>query len=138
MNKKSEDKIYRVIDVNFNRAREGLRVIEDTMRFIFEDEKFSNELRNLRHKLSNVIRKIYPNIIQSRDCENDFGKENREKRYRSIDNIVIANCKRVQESLRVLEEYSRLISTSANREFKNIRFKIYIFEKQYMREKIDD
>ena len=44
-------KIYRIIDANLNRVSEGLRVIEDIERFIFEDEEISKKLREIRHKV---------------------------------------------------------------------------------------
>lgn len=127
---KNEQKIYRVIDANFNRTREGLRVIEDTFRFVCNDRQNSDKIRSLRHCLTKVSRKIYPQLICSRDSVKDLGRGNREKKYSSIDNILLANIRRVEESLRVLEEYSRLISSSANRTFKKIRFEIYNIEKQ--------
>ncbi len=39
--------IYRIIDANLNRASEGLRVIEDGVRFILDDRSFTEELKEV-------------------------------------------------------------------------------------------
>jgi hypothetical protein len=55
--------IYRIIDANFNRVREGLRVIEDGLRFIYTNEKKLKEIREIRHLFSKktlgFLREIY-------------------------------------------------------------------------------
>ena len=35
----NDERIYRVIDANLNRLKEGLRVVEDIKRYVFDDAK---------------------------------------------------------------------------------------------------
>ena len=42
----------RILDANFNRAREALRVVEDYARFHLNDDSLSGELKQLRHDLA--------------------------------------------------------------------------------------
>jgi len=51
--------IYRVLDANFNRAREGLRVTEEVARFILEDPQLTARLKDLRHRLI-TLQKCFP------------------------------------------------------------------------------
>ncbi|MFH2070752.1 MAG: thiamine-phosphate pyrophosphorylase [Elusimicrobiota bacterium] len=120
---------YRVIDANINRASEGLRVIEDTVRFLNGDKKIFYRARELRHGLSRVSKNIYPLLIGSRNSVGDSGGKVVDAKHRDVVAVLVANFKRAQESVRVLEEYSRLISRTAGFEFKKIRFKLYTLEK---------
>ena len=47
-------KIYRVIDANLNRAKEGLRVCEDTVRFILKDKILTKKIKKLRHDITRI------------------------------------------------------------------------------------
>lgn len=129
MNKK-ESGTYRVLDANFNRAMEGLRVIEDTFRFVKNDEKNFLKTRRIRHELGRVIKKMYPELILSRDTDKDDGATIKEKKRKNINSILIVNFQRVKQAIRVLEEYSKLISANSGMKFKKIRFKIYKLEKE--------
>lgn len=127
-----ENSIFRIIDANLNRAREGIRVVEDTVRFLYNDKKMYMRLRRLRHSLENVVEKIYPKLIKYRDTKKDVGRKSPEEKTKNIKSLMISNFKRAQEALRVLQEYSRLISSDAGVIFKNIRFKLYALEKEIM------
>jgi len=129
MNKKNSG-IYRLLDANFNRAMEGLRVIEDTFRFVKNDEKNFLKTRRIRHELGRVIKKMYPELILSRDTDKDDGATIKEKKRKNINSILIVNFQRVKQAIRVLEEYSKLISANSGMKFKKIRFKIYKLEKE--------
>jgi len=41
----------RLLDADFNRAREALRVVEDYARFILDDARLSQAAKQLRHDL---------------------------------------------------------------------------------------
>jgi thiamine-phosphate pyrophosphorylase len=45
----------RIIDANFNRSREGLRVMEEYARFCLADASLTERCKTLRHDLGNVI-----------------------------------------------------------------------------------
>ncbi|MFH1238680.1 MAG: thiamine-phosphate pyrophosphorylase [bacterium] len=126
-------KIYRIIDANLNRAREGLRVIEDGARFIFNDKALTARLKKIRHELSIVAGKVYPKLIGARDSAGDVGASPQEEKRENLSGLLIANFRRVEEAVRVLEEFSRLISEEAGYKFKQIRFKMYVMEKKIMK-----
>ena len=46
--------VLRLLDANFNRAREALRVIEDYARFVLNDGAISSGLKQIRHDLVNA------------------------------------------------------------------------------------
>jgi thiamine-phosphate pyrophosphorylase len=125
---------FRLIDANLNRCREGLRVIEDTARFILEEEKIYKNIRSLRHELQGLTKGIYPELLLNRDSINDSGRAIKEGKRKSIKEVLIANFKRAQEALRVLEEYGRLISPSAGAGFKKIRYDVYNIEKVMLKD----
>lgn len=122
--------ILRIIDANLNRSREGLRVVEDFTRFVLSDDKISSEIKKQRHKIDRIARTVYPQLVSSRDSKNDVFRRTKEPRKKNSFSVVVSNIKRAEESLRVLEEFSKIISASAGSKFKKIRFKIYDIEKE--------
>ena len=129
--------IFRIIDANFNRSREGLRVCEDVTRFILNSPKLTKELKTIRHALSAIIREpsIGSRILyESRDVETDVGRRSRfkseMKRLDSID-IFYANIERVKESIRVLEEFTKLIDAKVPAKFAALRYRVYDVEKKF-------
>ena len=117
----------RLIDANLNRLREGIRVVEDIFRYIYDDKQTALKLKELRHlsRLDNYIE-----LLETRDIKNDVlrssikSEQNREDLY----SILIANFKRAQESARVLEEFTKLISIKDSENFKYIRYELYNLE----------
>lgn len=120
--------VFRILDANLNRCREGLRVLEDTARFIHGDSQFFRALRRERHKLDILTRRLYPDMVASRDSQEDEGRNIREGGRPDAAAIVSANFRRCEESLRVLEEYGKLFSARAGSEFKEIRYAVYRLE----------
>lgn len=129
-NKNLKKNIFRVLDVNLNRAREGMRVIEDTARFIWNDRSLYYDIRTLRHRLDRTARELYCSLIGFRNSDRDIGKRAQAKRFTSIKDIIQTNLRRVEESLRVLEEYSRFINIPLTPRFQKLRFNIYAIEKK--------
>lgn len=119
----------RVLDANLNRCREGLRVLEDTARFVWEKESLFRDLRQERHSLDRLTRKFLPELIRSRESEKDRGRTVKEGNRKKLKDLVSANFRRCEESLRVLEEYGKLLSRKSAPLFKKIRYKIYDLEK---------
>ena len=122
-----QNNTYRIIDANLNRLREGIRVVEDIFRYIYNDKELSTKLKNLRH-LSRV--KNFYEILSSRDVQNDVLKESikSEQNRDDLYSILIANFKRAQESARVLEELLKLYSIKDSENFKYIRYELYNLE----------
>src|SRR6185312_3135846 len=103
-------RLWRVLDANVNRAREGLRIVEDTARFVLDEPGAARACRAMRHGLDALVRKHYKTLLAHRDVAQDSGRSNRSVPYRGgIDELLCANLKRCQEALRVLEEYGRIL-----------------------------
>jgi len=127
--------IKRILDANINRAVEGLRVLEEIARFILEDRKTTNELKKLRFEIRLLVKRLIlsESHLIGRKIQSDVGKDlytQSEAQRKTIIDIFLANAKRVEEAVRVLEEFSKLINPRFGKEFKNIRFKIYDLEKK--------
>ena len=126
--------MLRLIDANLDRLSEGLRVLEDIARFLFGDIQTTETLKSLRHKLTTTDPAFKNRLLTARDSSSDVGREShveRTERKHLID-LVTANAKRVQESLRVLEEFAKLPEAPdgiANLEFEQARFTLYEIER---------
>lgn len=122
------NKTLRLIDANLNRLREGIRVVEDIFRYIYNDKQIAIKLKSLRHKSK---LSIYNNLLDSRDIQNDVLKiSTKSEQIRdNLYSILIANFKRAQESSRVLEEFTKLTSIKESEKFKEIRYELYHLEK---------
>lgn len=130
-----DTKIYRIIDANINRAKEGIRVVEDVCRFILEDEGLTAKLKKIRHKIGKLNSKLadYYLLLTSRDSKADPGlsisaqDKNKRKDY---SDLVISNMCRAEEACRVLEEISKLKDENLAFEFEKIRYSLYSLEKE--------
>lgn len=129
MNNRLSPELYRVIDANLNRLKEGIRVVEDILRYKDNNKKLALELKNLRHK-AKVTETI--ELLNERDSINDVMRESikSELKRTDISEIVLANFKRAQESARVLEELYKLNNTKYSENFKYIRYELYSIEKK--------
>ncbi|AEA33897.1 hypothetical protein [Hippea maritima] len=126
-------KIKRMIDANFNRLREGLRVVEDIARFVLDNKKLTKDLKNLRADIGQIESKF--DFTSSRDTQNDEGKQlnsELELSRNSVIDIVKANLKRTEESLRVLEEAFKMIEPEISLKIKALRYRSYEIEKNMM------
>ncbi len=123
-------KIERLIDANLNRLKEGIRVIEDINRYIKDDATLAYQLKQLRHKLQKAYSQ---ERLTHRDIEGDVLKESidSELKRSTIDDLMIANFSRTQESARVLEESFKLVDPSLSELFKGMRYELYGLEKKY-------
>lgn len=126
--------VYRIFDANYNRAVEGIRVLEDTARMLFDDVDLTSSLKELRHDFTAVIRSdpaLQNAMIECRGSERDVlrnGETESEKTRTGIDAIIRANARRAEEAMRVLEEYSKLLPEGSSARFKEIRFRLYDIE----------
>lgn len=122
----------RLLDANLNRLREGIRVIEDIYRYIFNDKEISSKLKTLRH---DARIDHYNELLDSRDIINDVLKISTQSEQNRTDllSIVIANFKRAQESARVLEEFGKFIDIKTSENFKSIRYELYDLEKSIIK-----
>jgi thiamine-phosphate pyrophosphorylase len=124
--------IHRVLDANWNRAKEGLRVCEDICRFVLDNAPLTEQYKRVRHQLTHVMAALpSKKMLKSRDIAQDVGKPSiqSELRRKDIQDIFYANSQRSKESVRVLEEFSKLIGPKAASELKGMRYTLYAIEK---------
>ncbi len=123
----------RIVDANLNRISEGLRVLEEMARLMLDDTVLTQQLKNMRHEIVQVDSELQRKLLQARDSEGDVGADMEvpgEGKQRDIQAILVANARRVQESLRVMEEIARAPGLSLDTEkYKHARFSLYTIEK---------
>jgi len=124
---------YRILDAASNRAREGLRVVEDFVRWAWNDGWLSRELKECRHELTALLRQLPQSALMSaRDTEQDVGTEIRtasEYRRESPAAVATASLKRIEEALRSLEEFSKIVDAELSPRFEQLRYRIYTLDK---------
>jgi len=129
----NDKNLYRIVDANFNRAKEGLRVCEDICRFVYDEMNQTHQWKDLRHRLTTVVSSFgLKKIVQSRNVQGDVGKATTrtELKRNQVADIFYANSQRVKESIRVLEEFAKLLNKTKVRELKKIRYQIYALERK--------
>ncbi|MGQ9711882.1 MAG: thiamine phosphate synthase [Desulfotomaculales bacterium] len=129
-------KLYRILDVNLNRAREGLRVAEDIARFTAGDAELAGALKALRHRLTEIEDGIpggRARLLAARDVGTDTGAATREEAPgRGTYATAAANLKRAQEACRVLEETAKTFSPATAAAAKALRFAVYDLEQELL------
>ena len=131
--------VYRIIDANFNRSREGLRVCEEVARFIWNSPRLTKDLKAVRHSISAILKDMPAAtkiLNSSRDSVRDVGRcgcSKSEMSRLTDSDIFGANIQRVKESLRVLEEFFKLIDKKKSAVFTVLRFKVYEIEKKALK-----
>ena len=121
-------RVFQIIDANLDRAREGLRVLEDWARFGLGGNDFVAKIKNYRQILGKNHLEVYK---QSRNyIEDQFkGLTHQEQNNRkNPEQIICSNAGRVQEALRVVEEFSRLHNHKLSKIASEIRYEIYSLE----------
>ena len=131
--------VNRIIDANTNRVKEGLRVCEEIARFVLNNKALTFQVRELRHRVKRLVKGLVKpeQLLQERQSDADVGRYlyGAELKRKNIGDIFFANIQRVKESLRVLEEFSKLINTRAAIGFKQLRYDVYSFERGVARSK---
>jgi thiamine-phosphate pyrophosphorylase len=128
-----ERAVYRIIDANFNRCREAIRVIEDFCRFALNSEQLTGRAKKVRHELSAAIGKLEAGrLITSRDTLGDVGVERTVENQLTrgeLKDCFTAGCKRLTEALRTLAETTQLLDRSVAETIEKIRYAVYTLEK---------
>ncbi|MBI4752789.1 thiamine phosphate synthase [Candidatus Desantisbacteria bacterium] len=129
--------ILRIIDANFNRAREGLRVVEELVRFEMNSKEMSERLKGIRHSIASLIDESFGSslLISARDSRNDVGLAihiDTEDHRTGKSGIIKANIKRAQEAIRVLEEFVKLYSPGTSQRIKALRYQVYSLEQEVL------
>lgn len=128
--------VYRILDASANRCREGLRVVEEYARFYRNDAQVTALLKSLRHRLVATLNGFrLEKHLYCRDTPGDVGTRislPSEQSRQSLRDVLQANLKRIAESLRVLEEYGKIIDSTAASEIESIRYELYEVEKHLL------
>lgn len=124
--------LLRILDANLNRAREGLRVVEEHARFGLNDAGLSAQLKQLRHDLEVLTRPLAQQAIVHRDTPGDVGttlSTSGETSRASASDVVRANASRVGEALRAIEEYAKPLDAGVSRGVEAVRYRFYELER---------
>jgi len=128
--------IYRILDANFNRAREALRVAEDCGRFALNDAAVTAMAKHMRSDLQELL-KVIPmtELVASRDTAGDIGTDitsPTEPVREDLTEVAIAAMKRLSESLRSIEEYSKVVAPDKTLEVERLRYNAYTLEQRLL------
>ncbi|MEW6074747.1 MAG: thiamine-phosphate pyrophosphorylase [Candidatus Omnitrophota bacterium] len=127
--------IDRVLDANINRAKEGLRVCEDICRFVIDNARLTSEFKQIRHAIEeNATRYTQLScLLKERSALKDSGRlihTHSELTRKDVRDIFFANIQRAKESVRVLEEFSKLKNFRCALHYKQLRYRVYELEKK--------
>ncbi|MDD2458711.1 MAG: thiamine phosphate synthase [Eubacteriales bacterium] len=132
----------RLLDANLNRVCEGLRVLEDYFRFAVPDPELATRCKSLRHRVRHEPGRLKPDLPDllwtCRDAVSDCGPAMSLRlqhqgeiahQHSTIRDLLMANCKRIQEGLRSLAEAGRMLDQSdLARFFEDMRYQTYALE----------
>lgn len=123
----------RIVDANANRATEGLRVVEEYVRFHLDDQHLCRLCKHLRHDLTAVLGGISAaDRLAARDTQRDVGTEvvaDSEYRRDGLSDVVRASFGRIEQSMRCLEEYSKVLSSQLAADIEPLRYRAYTLER---------
>ena len=133
----ADQALLRILDANLDRAREGMRVIEEWCRFGLNDQAMTAQVKHLRQSAG---RWHSADIRAARDTPGDLGTaltHPQEATRSSLAAVLQVNLARSQEALRVLEEYGKLYSPEMAADCKQMRYQLYTLDSQIMNPMIE-
>lgn len=123
----------RIIDANYNRASEGLRVVEEYCRFLLADQFLTAQCKNLRHNLAEALAVLPPDSLSAaRDTPGDVGTTittRQEQTRGTLREVVTANWRRVEQALRAIEEYAKVLQLDRAQRIEQLRYQAYTLAK---------
>ncbi len=129
----SDTAVWRILDAAANRAEEGLRVVEDYLRFALDDRHLTELAKRLRHDLAQSIARLSASgRLAARETVADVGTTivtPTEQRREDAAAVAAANFKRLEQSLRSLEEFSKTVAPAVAAEFEALRYRCYTLER---------
>lgn len=124
---------YRILDASANRTTEGMRTIEEYVRFALDASNLTEVAKQLRHDLAAAVGRLPRlELIAHRDTDADVGtnvETQSEYQRASIHEVIRAAAERVQQSLRVMEEYGKTLDVEFARDVEAIRYRVYSFHR---------
>lgn len=130
--------MLRILDANLNRIGEGLRLLEDISRFTLNDAGLSEQIKTMRHELLPRERQLHEQLLTARQVEEDVGASLElasEGERPDVASLVRANSRRVQQSLRVIEEITKIPGQDFGfnwEKVKRARFTVYELEQSIL------
>lgn len=133
-----ERALLRIVDANYNRGKEAVRVVEDLCRFYLKNSRLTGRLKRLRHDLTQTFLSLgIPDaaLVEARNSREDVGRRGliRDKKRPGGRDLLVSNFKRAEEAVRVLEECSKVGRPSQTARFQRLRFRLYELEKESLR-----
>ncbi len=127
-----DERVARILDANLNRAREGLRVIEEHARFIHDDAAAAGALKALRHGLQALASRLgQARLLAARAVESDVGlalRTEAEHVRSAPEDVAAAAFARCGEALRVIAEYGKLLDPEAAQVADRLRYELYALQ----------
>ena len=121
--------VLRAFDASANRAKEAIRVVEDYVRFVLDDPYLTEQLKQLRHEMTTAIESVPISVrLAARETQADVGTQISTPTERVRDNtgsLVTANFSRLQEALRSMEEFGKLIDSAMAARLEQARYQAY-------------
>ena len=126
----SQTPIMRILDASLNRASEGLRVVEDYVRFVLDDPFLTGKAKAIRHELAAAAPTISTlDRHTARETQSDVGTSISTDAERSRLNawdVCAASLKRAEQSLRSLEEYGIDVGRSSQDRLHGVRLCVLV------------
>lgn len=123
----------RILDAAANRASEGLRVVEDYVRFALDDRYLMRLAKELRHDLTAALATIpRGERMAARETQADVGTSvstDAEFARADLASVAAASSERVAQALRSLEEYAKLLDPQQAAKLGQIRYRHYTFQR---------
>lgn len=129
-----EADVLRILDVNVNRTREALRVVEDYARFALDDADAASAVKRGRHALRDIVAALGADaLLTARDIVGDVGRDVKtptELRRDTTEDVVRAAFARLTEAARGLGEYGKIVSPAAAAAAEQLRYRVYELEQR--------
>jgi thiamine-phosphate pyrophosphorylase len=124
--------ILRILDAELNRSAEGLRVVEDYVRFVLDDAHLTELLKLLRHDFAAAARELpAADRHSARDTAGDVGTQittPSEGRRGDAWDVCAASLERIKQSFRSLEEYGKTAAPAFATQIEGLRYRLYTLE----------
>jgi len=121
--------VARIIDANFNRAGEALRVMEDYARFVLDDAQLTSRLKQIRHDLTAALAGLPADqLLAARDTPGDTGttiSTAAELTRAGAAEVCTAACQRLTQALRCLAEYAKIAQPAVAQALEQLRYQAY-------------
>jgi len=122
-------RVLRILDAAANRCQEGLRVVEDYVRFVLDDRHLTAQLKELRHALTEVLARLpLHERLTARETLADVGvhlSTPSEQIRTSAAHVLSANFSRLREAMRSLEEFGKVLDPALSAQVEQLRYRAY-------------